>query len=145
MLTPHLTFHHLGLATAMPAEAAKFLAAQGYDLGEAVFDPLQRVNLRMCTHARPDMPAVELITPSGEPGPIDNLLARHQEGLVYHCCYETGDLDGALQALAAAGVRLRRVSPPQPAVLFALRRVSFHQVLGVGLIEILEPLGQEHP
>lgn len=39
-----LTFHHHGLAVQAPNDAFTFLTGLGYSLGEALFDPLQRVN-----------------------------------------------------------------------------------------------------
>ena len=36
-----LTFHHLGLAAAVPDVAVSLLRGLGYRIGPAVFDPLQ--------------------------------------------------------------------------------------------------------
>jgi catechol 2,3-dioxygenase-like lactoylglutathione lyase family enzyme len=132
----HLAFHHLGLAVRRPQEAQLFLSAMGYRLGETVLDPGQNVHLMMCTHETE--PEVEIIWPSDTKGPIDGLTQRHPAGIVYHICYVTDDLAAALAALEKAGLRIVCVSPPKPAPLFGGRKVSFYNVVGIGLIEILE-------
>jgi len=136
MSNPHLVFHHLGLAVRRPAEATSFLSNLGYQIGETVFDPNQNVNLKMCPH--PFEPAVEIIWPGDTPGPLESLLQRHPPGLIYHVCYETDNLEQALAALKQAGLKALCVSPPKPAPLFGDRPVSFYNIVGIGLIEILE-------
>jgi catechol 2,3-dioxygenase-like lactoylglutathione lyase family enzyme len=135
-MNSHLTFHHLGLAVASEKQALTFLSALGYEPGNAVYEPLQRVNLMMCTHA--SEPAVEIIWPGEGKSPVDGLIRRHAAGIVYHICYSTDDLAGALAGLEGQGIRMLCVSPPQPALLFGGRPVSFYQAAGVGLVEILE-------
>jgi len=136
MDSPLLTFHHFGLAVRRPETAHLYLSLLGYSLGPAVFDPLQNVQLQMCRH--PAHPAVEIISPGETPGPIDKLIERHTNGIVYHLCYETTDLNSALKAFEDAGLRVICVSEPKPALLFNNRLVSFYNVTGMGLIEILE-------
>ncbi len=131
-----LTFHHLGLAVKQPREAENFLSTLGYQMGAAVFDPVQNVHLALCTHAT--QPAVEIIWPGDSQGPIDRLTQRHPAGIVYHVCYQTMDLAATLAHLEAAGLRVLCISSPSPAVLFGGRKVSFYNVAGMGLIEILE-------
>jgi len=135
-MNSHLTFHHFGLAVRRPDEARKFVAALGYQCGDSVFDPAQNVHLQLCTHAT--QPAVELIWPGETPGPVDKLVQRHASGIIYHLCYETDQLTAALAGLAAAGLRPMCISPATPAPLFGGRPVSFYNVVGMGLIEILE-------
>jgi catechol 2,3-dioxygenase-like lactoylglutathione lyase family enzyme len=132
----HLVFHHLGLAVRRPQEAEVFLSALGYRMGETVLDPGQNVHLKMCTHATE--PPVEIIWPGTTSGPIDGMTQRHPSGIIYHVCYLTDDLAAALAALEKAGLRVVCVSPPKPAPLFGGRKVSFYNVVGIGLMEILE-------
>ena len=132
-----LTFHHLGLAVKDVDAAIRFLSGLGYQAGRRVFDPLQNVNLGMFTHD--NMPDVEIIFPAEGKGPLDELLSTHKDGLVYHMCYTSADLDASLEAIEASGdLRLFEVSPPKPAVLFDGQPVSFYVVGGVGLIEIID-------
>ena len=136
MTSPLLKFHHLGLAVRKPEPAMAFLAAQGYRIGETLFDQEQNVNAAIGTHETE--PAVEIIWPGHTPGPIDRLVQRHAAGIIYHLCYETKDLAGALAGLELAGLNVICVSPPKPAPLFGGRRVSFYNLVGIGLVEILE-------
>lgn len=130
-----LRFHHLGLAARDPERAATFLRALGYEVGALTRDPLQGVDLAVCQH--PTMPAVEIVVPVGDGGPLASMLKREAE-MVYHVCFETCDREAALRALADAGCRALPVSPPKPAALFGGRQVSFHRVAGFGLMELLD-------
>jgi catechol 2,3-dioxygenase-like lactoylglutathione lyase family enzyme len=136
MNNPHLRFHHFGLAVRRPDEARRFFSALGCQLGGVFFDPSQNVRLQLCTH--PAHPAVELIWPGDTKGPIEELTQRHAGGIIYHVCYETDNLAAALEHYAQARLRIICISPPAQAPLFAGRRVSFYNLVGVGLIEILE-------
>lgn len=132
----HLQFHHFGLAVRRPDEARIFVSSLGYELGEYVFDVSQNVHLQMCRH--PSHPAVEIIWPGNTPGPVDRLVQRRPAGIIYHLCYETDDLGATLAGFESAGLQPICISPPTPAPLFLGRRVSFYNVSGIGLIEILE-------
>lgn len=112
------------------------LAGLGYAIGETIFDPLQNVNLILCTAN--DQPSVEIIFPAKDPGAVDGLLAQHPKGLVYHLCFTTGDLEKSLAAIEAANLHAFCVAPPKPAVVFQMRSVSFYLVNGFGLVEILQ-------
>jgi hypothetical protein len=132
-----LAFHHLGLAVKDRGPAAHFLTGLGYRIGPTILDPLQNVHLSMCAHDR--MPDVEIISPADGAGPLDKLLSSHKDGLVYHVCYTTPDLDASLDALESEErLSVRPISPPKEAVLFGGKRVSFYLVEGVGLIEIID-------
>jgi len=133
-----LTFHHLGLAVPSTAEAVQFLDRLGYRQGPTVFDPLQKVNLSMCWHDT--MPDVELVWPGDEPSPIDRMLKRGGPQ-VYHFCYSTRDAAASLAGMEAEGIAVLELAPPQPAVLFGGRPVSFHSIAGFGLIELIHEGG----
>jgi methylmalonyl-CoA/ethylmalonyl-CoA epimerase len=133
---PHLALHHLGLAVRGPEEAKAFVSILGYRIGEPVFDPLQNVHLVFCTHET--QPAIEIIWPGETKGPVHGLAERHPAGVIYHVCYSTDDLGSALAEMQKAGLRAICVSAPQPAPLFGGRKVSFYNVAGIGLVEILE-------
>jgi methylmalonyl-CoA/ethylmalonyl-CoA epimerase len=134
----HLQFHHFGLAVRRPEEARKFVATLGYALGESIFDPAQNVHLQLATHA--SQPAVEIVWPGGGAGPVDKLAQRHNSGIIYHLCYETENLSAALAGWEAADLKAICISPPKPAPLFGGRAVSFYNVVGTGLVEILEKI-----
>ena len=128
-------FHHHGLALHDDADALLVMELLGYEFGAAVYDPVQDVRLRLCTH--PAMPAIEIVMPGDRPGPLDSILRRHAQ-LIYHTCYEVSDRATALAAFDEAGVRLIEVLAPVPAILFGGRKVSFHTAMGFGLIELLD-------
>jgi methylmalonyl-CoA/ethylmalonyl-CoA epimerase len=132
-----LEFHHLGLAVAHPDKAARFVAGLGYTLGPPIYDPLQKVNLIMCLS--PGGPAIEIISSSGEAGPLDGILKNRTE-LLYHLGFTARDLEASLQAIKEDGNQILCVSPPKEAVLFAFKQVSFYYVSGFGLIEIIQDL-----
>jgi hypothetical protein len=135
-----LRFHHFGLAVPAPEEAFRFLTALGYTMGSVFFDPLQLVNLAMCTH--PEMPDVEVVWPSGLSSPIDRLLRRGGP-MVYHLCYVAMSPARAVGAIEEAGFNIAAIGEPKPAVLFGGQLVSFYNVDNIGLMEIIhgEPTG----
>jgi len=133
----HLKFHHFGLAVRRPEEARMLMLSLGYQLADYVFDPIQNVHLQMCFSTT--QPAVEIIWPGATPGPVDKLVQRYPTGIVYHICYETENLAASIACLEKnCGLQPVCISRPAPALLFNGRKVSFYNVLGIGLIEILE-------
>jgi len=129
-----LRFHHFGLAVPSSDEAFRFLKALGYALGPAVFDPLQLVNLAMCTHQ--EMPDVEVVWPSNVPSPIDRLLKRGGP-MVYHLCYVGLSPERAIAAMEQDGFNIAAIGEPKPAALFGGQPVSFYHIDRIGLIEII--------
>lgn len=133
-MTTLLHFHHLGLAVRRPQKAFSFLATLGYRDGRQAYDPLQSVNLAMRHH--PAMPDVEVIWPGDAPSPIDTLVTGGKS-LVYHLCFATENADRALAELESAGHHIVQIAPPKPAILFGGLAVSFHNVLGFGMVELI--------
>ena len=130
-----LDFHHLGLGVRSPDTAMGVLMGLGYEIGRAVYDPEQNVNLTLCkAYAGPD---VEIIWKAEGQSPIDTILSR-KDGLIYHMCFATNDLPAALSGLEGAGHRIITLAPPKPAVLFDGLHVSFYEVVGFGTIEIID-------
>jgi catechol 2,3-dioxygenase-like lactoylglutathione lyase family enzyme len=130
-----LSFHHLGLAVKDVDRALNFVADLGYHASEPVRDELQNVNLVFCTSE--SMPAVEIIWPTETSGPVSDIL-KFRDELIYHSCYESSDLQKTLTAIRKEGHLIVCISPPTSAPLFSGRKVSFYNVRGLGLIEILE-------
>ncbi len=129
-----LEFHHFGLAVRSADPAFAFLNALGYQQGQTVFDPLQGVNLAMCSHHT--MPDVEVIWSAGKPSPIDTLLKRN-ENLLYHLCYTTPDAAASIAQMRAAGFAIMPTTEARAAILFGGTEVSFYYVDGFGLIELI--------
>jgi len=124
-----MKIHHVGIAVKDIQKALvhlrKFHSITG--VSDFVFDPKQDATL--CLVNTSEGLDIELIS-----GNKVKAIAAKGIGM-YHTCYEVEDLDSKLGELQEAGAVL--VSPPQPAVLFGLRRVAFLW-LGYGLIELLE-------
>lgn len=130
-----LRFHHFGLAVTDLRAARIVLEGMGYACGDEVYDPLQEVMLVWCSHDT--MPAVELVAPTDNPGPLDN-IAVDNTGSVYHLCYSATNIERSVAAIKSACIRVITVAAPRPAVLFGDKIVGFYQVKGFGLIEIVE-------
>ena len=90
------------------------------------------------------MPDIEVIWPADATSPIDNLI-KGGKSLVYHLCFAAQDAQRALADLQAAGHQVVELVPPKPAILFGGLPVSFHNVLGFGMIEIIHGLPEEQP
>lgn len=133
-----LTFNHLGLAVRNPRRAERMLESMGYHLRDTCHDPRQRVNARLATHEA--MPDVEILWPADGGSPIDRILDRVDSG-IYHTCYDTPSIAATLASFDTAGVRHLVVSEPTPGVMFDDRPIAFVQVVGFGLIELIETAG----
>lgn len=127
-----LAFHHVGLACHDLGVETAAHALLGFTQEGAVFeDPHQRIrgSFQSLGPFR-----VELLEPLDDQSPVMDWLRRGVK--MYHVCYETDDLDGALASLRAAGHRV--VSPPAPAVAFDGRPVAFLMLRTRGLVELLQ-------
>jgi Glyoxalase/Bleomycin resistance protein/Dioxygenase superfamily len=129
-----LEFHHFGLAVRSPEAAFRYLSDLGYRGGTTCYDPLQKVNLAMRHHDR--MPDVEVIWPGQEPSPIDRMLKK-SDSMIYHLCYTSANVDASVAALERAGLEVLPLGIAQPALLFGGIEVSFYNITGVGIIEII--------
>jgi methylmalonyl-CoA/ethylmalonyl-CoA epimerase len=130
-----LVFHHFGLAVSNVSRALHFLKGLGYRTGEYMHDPLQNVHLVWCEH--PNMPPVELVSPSDSPGPLDHYLSDMNE-LIYHLCFQSEDVAASVSAIRNDNIRVLPVTPPKPAKLFGGKEVSFYMIKGFGLVEFLQ-------
>ena len=127
-------FHHIGMAVKSFDASMVFYRKLGYEIQGPIIDPLQNVELMLLESTT--FPRIELIKPIDEKSPVNNYLKGAAEA-IYHLCYEVADLSQTL-AFLEANHRIICLSQPKPAVLFGGRRVSFYQVKGVGMIELLE-------
>ena len=85
---------------------------------------------------------IELLAPLGPDTPVGKFLSKRGPGL-HHVAYRVPDADGALNQLAAAGMRL---IDETPRIGIRGSRVAFLHPASTGgvLTEIVEPAG-EHP
>jgi hypothetical protein len=132
-----LNFDHFGLAVNNPDEALKFLIAQDYKEIKRVYDELQNVNLIYMEHNI--LPNVELIYPSNnfKECPLVNLLKKSTSSL-YHLCFRVDNILDFLSKLKVQNIRYLTVSASKKAVLFDDKTVSFYNISGFGLIELIE-------
>jgi len=130
-----LNFHHLGLAVKQHEKTVKFLNNFGYNVGDIIYDEKQNVNLIWCENL--SQPNIEIIFPSHSKGPLDNYF-RFKNELIYHICYTTHNLINSIELIKKSGNRIITVAPPKQAILFNNNKVSFYNIVGFGLIEILE-------
>ncbi len=81
---------------------------------------------------------VELLRPLGTETPVGRFLERSGPGL-HHVAYQTQDIDSALEAVRAAGLRL---IDERPRIGIWGRRVAFLHPKATGgvLTELVEPL-----
>lgn len=132
-----LNFDHLGLAVQNPEDAMRFLVAQEYRQLKRVFDELQNVNLIYMEHNI--LPNIELIYSSNnnKQCPLVNLL-KNSSSSMYHLCYRVENVLEFLSKLKKQNIRYISVSASKKAVLFDDKTVSFYNISGFGLIELIE-------
>lgn len=134
-----LTFRllHVGVAVSALDPAADMLAGLfGSQVVSGPFDdPIQKVQVNFLRQADGDAAEIELIAPLTEDAPIRSMLQKTGGG-AYHLCFETNDLDGALEHLRQKKCLV--VSAPAPAVAFALRRIAWLYTPSRLLIELVE-------
>gem|GEM_PF-829288 len=126
---------HTAAAVRNVDESAKEYEQKGYSCGPTVFDPLQKVNLKMCTSRVYD--SVELVGPSGPDSPVNRIIETNGE-IPYHFCFRVLHIRNFLKELEAAGIVFDIVSDEKAAVLFDYKNVLFMNVDEVGLIELIE-------
>jgi methylmalonyl-CoA/ethylmalonyl-CoA epimerase len=107
----------------------------GYRVISGPFDdPIQKVTVNFLTQSKDDKTEVELIAPLTEDSPIKAMLKGG--GGAYHLCFETSDLDRALEHAKSLGCIV--VSAPAPAVAFAGKRIAWIYSKTRQLFELVE-------
>ena len=142
-LPPGLTFRlaHLGVAVPALDPAAETLRTLlGYRVVSGPFDdPIQKVSVNFLAQApegsADNVAEIELIAPLTPDSPITSMLKKTGGG-AYHLCFETNHLEQALDHVKANGCII--VSPPNPAVAFAGRRIAWFYTPNRQLIELVE-------
>lgn len=129
--------HHVGVAVAQLDAPAQLLDSLfGYKVTSGPFDdPIQKVTVNFLRQNADDAAEIELIAPLTDDSPIRSMLAKGS-GAAYHLCFETTDLDGALDHVKSKGCII--VSPPAPAVAFGGRRIAWFYTPTRQLFELVE-------
>ena len=124
-----MRLHHIGIAAEKMEDMIAYVTSlfPVDTISETVYDEKQDASLCMLTLK--DGSRVELVS-----GPMVEKRVKKRQFL-YHTCYETENLEEAIQAFEERDARL--VSEPKEAVLFGMRRVAF-LMTDMGLVELLD-------
>ena len=128
-----MTFHHIGVATLNIEASSAAYSLLGYNVGLSVYDPNQKVNL--CFLEKENSPIIELVSPTEEGSPINNILKKNGT-TPYHTCFEVEDIENEILILKRN--KFMVVVKPIEAIAFGNRRVAFLYNKDAGLIELLE-------
>jgi methylmalonyl-CoA/ethylmalonyl-CoA epimerase len=133
---------HVGVAVPSLGPTTELLSDLfGYRVVSGPFeDPLQKVRVSFLAKSDRDVAEIELIAPLGEDSPIQSMLAKSGGG-AYHLCFETSELDGALEHARKNGCIV--VSSPVPAVAFQGRRIAWIYTRSRQLFELVEAKAAE--
>lgn len=132
-----LRLMHIGIAVPSIEPASEtFSKLFGYQVSSGPFDdPIQKVRVLFLAKTDSDPAEIELVSPLGEDSPVHSMLAKGKGG-AYHLCFETADIEGALQHARENGCVV--VAEPVPAVAFAGRRIAWIYTSTRQLFELLE-------
>jgi len=135
--TPDFRLLHVGVAVPALDPAAESLSALfGYRVISGPFDdPIQKVTVNFLTRSDNDLAEIELIAPLSDDSPIKSMLNKGQGG-AYHLCFETSDIEAALDHAKKNGCII--VSGPVPAVAFDGRRIAWIFTRSRQLFELVE-------
>jgi methylmalonyl-CoA epimerase len=98
-----LGLHHVAIVVPSLAEARKtYVDVLGMTAGDVEHVADQKVNVLVCFAGEQ---RIELVEPAAEDSPVSAFLARRGGGL-HHLAYRVGNVERALAALKAAGLRL---------------------------------------
>jgi methylmalonyl-CoA/ethylmalonyl-CoA epimerase len=128
---------HVGVAVpSLEATTESLTALFGYKVVSGPFnDPIQKVKVNFLSQSDNDVVEIELITPLSEDSPVQSMLKKGSGG-AYHLCFETSDIEAALEHARNNGCVI--VSPPVPAVAFQGRRIAWIFTRSRQLFELVE-------
>jgi len=133
---------HVGVAVPSLEPTTQMLSDLfGYRVVSGPFDdPIQKVRVTFLAKSDRDVAEIEVIAPLGGDSPIESMLAKSGGG-AYHLCFETSELEGALEHARKNGCIV--VSPPVPAVAFQGRRIAWIYTRSRQLFELVEATASE--
>jgi methylmalonyl-CoA/ethylmalonyl-CoA epimerase len=128
---------HVGVAVPSLGPTTQTLSTLfGYrEISGPFDDPIQKVSVNFLTSSDEDVTEIELIAPLTEDSPIKSMLAKNGGG-AYHLCFETTDIDAALEHCKNNGCMI--VSGAVPAVAFEGRRIAWIYTKSKQLFELVE-------
>lgn len=128
---------HVGVAVPTLGPTTEMLSSLfGYRVISGPFDdPIQKVSVNFLTQSDQDIAEIELIAPLTEDSPIKATLAKGG-GAAYHLCFETSDIDKAIEHAKKNGCIL--LGQPVPATAFEGRRIAWIYTSSRQLFELVE-------
>lgn len=128
---------HVGVAVPTLGPTTEMLSSLfGYRVISGPFDdPIQKVSVNFLTQSDQDIAEIELIAPLTEDSPIKATLAKGG-GAAYHLCFETSDIDKAIEHAKKNGCIL--LGQPAPATAFEGRRIAWIYTPSRQLFELVE-------
>lgn len=134
-MTESMRFHHVGVACRDLDSEAKVMLTLGYRADGAAFtDPVQGIRGQFVSGPGPRLELLEQTVGSRV---LEPWLAKGVKA--YHFGYEVAALEAEVDRLKSVGAIL--VTPPQPAVAFGGRRISFLMLKNLLLVELIEAAG----
>lgn len=132
-----MKIHHIAYAVKSIEKSRIGFEILGYrEIQPVVEDEQRGIHISFMEHGDSGQ-VIELIEPAADENPVGNYLKK-MKGIAtpYHICYETEDLDKALQEFMDKGFIVTAEPAPAPAI--DGRRVAFLIQKSVGVIELLE-------
>lgn len=128
---------HVGVAVPSLGPTTEMLSSLfGYRVISGPFDdPIQKVSVNFLTQSDQDIAEIELIAPLTDDSPIKSTLAKGG-GAAYHLCFETNDIDKAIEHAKKNGCIL--LGQPVPATAFGGRRIAWIYTSSRQLFELVE-------
>ena len=128
-----MKIHHIGYLVKKLEKAQKQFETLGFmPMGENVYDEIRGIDILFMKNG--DV-VIELVCPVDEQSQVSGLVKRLGNS-PYHICYETEDIERAVEELSGSGYVV--VNPPKVAPAIDGRRVAFLMSASVGLIELVE-------
>ena len=125
-----LGVHHVGIVVAGLEEAAAvYCGVLGFDReGGVVHDRVQKVRIQFLLDPSARI-RLELLEPVGESSPVAEALRKG--GGVHHICYETSDLERAIEGFRRQGAVLIAKPVSAPAISAAEVAFLYDRVQGI--------------
>lgn len=135
---------HVGMAVPALGPTTELLGGLlGYRVVSGPFhDPVQRVEVNFLTAGTSDVAEIELIAPASDDSPVRGLLGKGGAS-AYHLCFETANMEGALEHARVLGCMV--VSGPVPAVAFGGRQIAWLYTPTRQLFELVEAEDTNRP
>jgi methylmalonyl-CoA/ethylmalonyl-CoA epimerase len=128
---------HVGVAVPSLEPATELLSSLfGYAVVGGPFDdPIQKVAVSFLAKSKEDVAEIELIAPLGDDSPVRSMLAKSGGGS-YHLCFETHDIERAIEHAKSLGCVV--LALPVPAIAFNGRRIAWIYTPQRQLFELVE-------